>query len=405
MKVLQINTTVNSGSTGRIAEDIGKLMIKNGHHSYMAAAYTDMPSESVIIPVGTKIDRTLHGLKTRLLDRHGFGSRGSTKHLIKEMDKINPSIVHLHNIHGYYLHIGVLFNYLKHKKLPIIWTFHDCWPFTGHCSYFDAVNCFKWETECHQCPNKKAYPASWFLDNSIKNFNDKRRIFNGLENLTIVTPSKWLHDHVKNSFLSTYPVQCINNGVDLEIFIPKESVEIRKKYHIPEKKLVLGVANKWDTRKGFHDFIQLGEGLDESHQIVLVGLNPEQIKSLPGNITGIPRTEDVHDLASLYSAASVFVNPTYVDNFPTTNLESLACGTPVITYDSGGSTEAIDNQTGDSIKKGDNRGLIKAVNNILGNNKEHYQHSCRKRAVNLYNKHERYSQYYDLYDSMLNKDH
>jgi len=402
MKVMQINTAVNSGSTGRIAEDIGKLLIQIGHKSYIAAGYTRRPSESTVIKIGSGFDRTLHGLKTRILDRHGFGSNQATKDLLKNIDIINPDIVHLHNIHGYYLHVGTLFNYLKGKNKPVIWTFHDCWSFTGHCSYFDAVNCFKWETECNHCPNKKGYPASWYVDNSLKNFYDKKRIFNRLENLAIVTPSQWLKAHVTKSFLSSYPVYCINNGIDLETFKFIEPSSLRNRYQIPDKKLILGVANKWDTRKGFNDFIQLSKGLDENQQIVLVGLNSEQIKCLPGNITGIPRTENINDLASLYSSAIVFVNPTYVDNFPTTNIEALACSTPVITYNTGGSPEIINKQTGTVVEKENIQELKLAIDQIIDKGKTHYSSSCRARAEKLFNKDDRYNDYLSLYNKMLN---
>ncbi|GAB1405509.1 hypothetical protein MASR1M74_26900 [Lentimicrobium sp.] len=195
MKLLQINTTVNTGSTGRIAEDIGITMLEAGHESFIATAKTDRPSRSVLLPIGSTADRNLHGLKTRLFDLHGFGSKAATRKFVAQLEKINPDIVHLHNIHGYYLNVEILFNSLKKLQKPVVWTLHDCWPFTGHCSYFDAVNCFKWKTECNHCPNIKGYPASWGFDNSKNNFYRKKGLFTSINHLTIVTPSRWLCNH------------------------------------------------------------------------------------------------------------------------------------------------------------------------------------------------------------------
>ena len=400
MKILQINTTVNSGSTGRIAEDIGQTVIAAGHQSYIAATKTNRPSQSEVIYIGTVLDRNLHGLKTRLFDRHGFGSALATLRLIKKINTIDPDIIHLHNIHGYYINVKILFDYLKAVQKPVIWTLHDCWSFTGHCSHFEGVNCYKWKNECHYCSNQKGYPASWFLDNSRKNFNDKKRIFNGLKHLYIVTPSHWLANHVKSSFLKGYPVQVIHNGVDLNTFKPVEEDKILKKYGIPNKKIILGVANTWKKRKALNDLIQLSSLNSGDKQIVLVGLTKNQIKKLPENIIGIPHTENAKELAAFYSAVSVFVNPTRVDNFPTTNIEALACGTPVVTYNTGGSPEAIDEDTGIVVEKGDLNGLVTAIQEIISKGKEHYQPICRARAKKYYNKDERYVDYLNIYNNL-----
>lgn len=402
MKILQINTSVNSGSTGRIAEDIGLAIREAGYDSFIAGAYTNQLSQSEVIAVGNDWDRKLHGIKTRLFDRHGFGSANSTKRLIAKIREIKPDLIHLQNIHGYYLNIQILFDYLKEVQLPVVWTFHDCWPFTGHCTYFDAVNCSKWQVECHHCPNLKAYPASWLIDQSSLNFKDKKRLFNGLSSLHIVTPSIWLANHIKKSFLSSYPVWVINNGIDLTAFkLQESSGSIRNKYNLKARFILLGVASIWDKRKGLSDFIQLSEFLEKDMQLVLVGLSKEQQVGLPANITAIERTENIGDLAALYSAADVFINPTYVDNFPTTNIEALACGTPVITYKTGGSPEAIDEQTGIVVEKGDVEGLNRAIQTIVKNGKARYSEKCRNRAVSLYNKNDRYSDYLKLYEKIL----
>lgn len=403
MNLLQINSVVNSGSTGRIAEDIGIAAMNAGHGSIIAAANTIRPSRSEVIQIGNLPDRYLHGLKTRLFDRHGFGSKKVTQRLIKQIIKINPDIIHLHNIHGYYLNIEVLFSYLKQVQKPTVWTFHDCWPFTGHCSHFEGVGCYKWQTECNHCPNLKGYPASWGIDNSKSNFYRKKELFNGLKQLTIVTPSQWLADHVKNSFLKEYPVRVINNGIDLNVFKPSENMDIKDKYGLANKRLILGVANTWKKRKALFDFVELRKKLDNQSQIMLVGVESNIAKTLPEDIIALSRTESIHELAALYSAADVFVNPTYADTFPTTNLESLACGTPVITYKTGGSPETIDKNTGRVVGKGDIDGFARAIKEVVQKDKHSFSEACRERAEKYFNKDDRYLDYLHLYEEAFEK--
>lgn len=403
MKLLQINSTLNTTSTGRIAEEIGLRAIERGYESY-AACYRlgDGGSSSNVLEIGSSIDRYLHGIKTRVFDRHGFGSIGATGELVETIRKINPDVIGLHNLHGYYLNIEVLFNYLKEVQKPVVWTFHDCWPFTGHCTYFDRADCKKWKTECHHCPMKTYYPASYGLDQSNRNFHEKKNLFTSLENLTIVTPSHWLKGLVKQSFLIEYPVEVIHNGIDLEVFKPGRK-------HLPEsvrqidRKIILGVASIWDDRKGLKDFLKLSEFISNEYQIILVGLDQKQIDSLPENITGIRRTENTKELASIYSAGDVFINPTYSDNFPTTNIEALACGTPVITYNTGGSPEAINSDTGTVVEKRDIKGLGDACQRFSTQEESLVSRNCRNRAIDLFGKNDRYKDYLNLYEKMLNE--
>ena len=402
MKVLQINTTVNTTSTGRIAEEIGQMLQQHGHESYIAYKKVGPAgSTSKLIPFGSKIDVYLHGLKTRIFDRHGFGSGRATRQLIEKIDEINPDLIGLHNLHGYYLNIEVLFNYLKEIQKPVVWTLHDCWPFTGHCSFFDYVSCEKWKTECHDCPLSDKYPASWFMDRSRQNFQQKKALFNGLDNLTIVTPSHWLAMLVKQSFLSDYSVEVIHNGIDLEQFRSVNTSDVITQYNLAGKKVLLGVASIWDRRKGLKYFIELGKLLDNSFRIILIGLSEDKSRDLPKNIIAIPRTEDIDELVSFYSVADVFVNPTLVDNFPTTNLEALACGTPVITFDTGGSPEAISGETGSVVEKEDSEELYQSIQNFFKNGITIDSDDCRERCVQLFNKKERYKDYLDLYRSKI----
>ena len=336
MKVLQVNTVCGTGSTGRIAADIHKMLIEQRHESIVAYGRGTTHNCDNTIKIGNNLDFYRHALKTRILDKHGFGSKNATRKFIEEVKDYNPDLIHLHNVHGYYINIKLLFNFLKEYKKPIVWTLHDCWAFTGHCSYFDFANCYKWETHCQKCPEKKSYPKSVFLDNSYDNFEKKKKLFTGLKNMTLVTPSCWLANLAKRSFLKEYPVKVINNGIDLDVFKPTLS-DFREKYGLENRFIILGVASEWTRRKGLEYFIELSKILSDKEAIVLVGLSKKQKQDLPKNIVGITRTNSPKELAEIYTASDIYFNPTLEDNFPTTNLEALACGTPVITFNTGGS--------------------------------------------------------------------
>lgn len=402
-KLLQINSVVNSGSTGRIAEEIGIEAMKNGWKSYIAYGRSALPSKSETIKIGNDWDIKWHGLQTRLFDRHGLASKKATKKLVEKIKEIKPDIIHLHNLHGYYLNIEILFNYLAKTDIPIVWTLHDCWPMTGHCAYFSFIGCEKWKTQCEYCPQKRRYPACYIIDRSYKNYQLKRRLFTCVRKMTLVPVSNWLADIVKDSFLKYYQKKVIHNGVDTTVFWPRISGEIRDKYKIRDKFVLLGVANVWDQRKGLIDFLRLSRLLKDDEMIILVGLTNQQINNLPSNILGIRRTENVHQLAELYSLADLFVNPTREDNFPSTNLEALACGTPVVTSRTGGSPEALTPETGFVVEQGDLAGIRKAIDAIKIKGKSYYSEACRERAVKIFNKNDRYAEYIQLYEQMLEK--
>jgi len=400
LKVLQINVTANSCSHGRIADEISGLLIEKGHQAYLVYGRTANISKSVLIKTGGKVDFLHHVLLTRLFDRHGFGSARSTEKSVELIKEIDPDLIHLHNVHGYYLNVSVLFRFLKDLNRPVIWTFHDCWPFTGHCSHFMYVNCTKWQKECYRCPNTHKYPKSWLVDNSKKNFREKKELFTGLEKMVLVSPSEWLAGQLRNSFLRDYEIRVINNGVDLDKFKPAKSESVTSKYGLT-KKYILGVASIWTDRKGLYDFVDLRKILDPDIEIVLVGLNQKQRRSLPEGIKGIIRTENINELAALYSGAEVFINPTYVDNFPLVNIESLACGTPVITYNTGGSAEVIDDQTGLVVEKGNIDNLSKSIMKVI-NSKDLYSNIlCRNLALSKYSSYERFGDYITLYQELL----
>lgn len=339
MKIVHINTFPYK-ATGSIMLSIHRRLLQEGHESiaiWGRGREAENEHEfSISDPMGVKV----HGLMTRLLDRTGDYSIRATKRLIFKLDEIKPEIIHIHNLHGYYLNIPMLFDYIKKNSINVVWTLHDCWPFTGHCAYFDMVECDKWKTGCHHCPQKKTYPASILIDRSKKNWRQKKEIFSGVK-LNIVTPCNWLENLVKQSFLQENPVYTIYNGIDSKTYHPVAMSE-EEAACFEGKKVILGVASEWTERKGLKDFVKLTEQLDpEKYLVVVVGLTEKQCEEMPRTMIALERTSNLTELLKLYTRADVFFNPTYEDNFPTTNLEAMACGTQVLTYATGGSPESI----------------------------------------------------------------
>lgn len=361
MKVLMINVVCGIRSTGRICTDLATALEEQGHEVKIAYGRENVPEQfqKYAVRIGNDLDVKLHGVKARLFDGAGFGSKKATEKFIEWVKEYDPDVIHLHNIHGYYINIEVLFKYLKTCGKKIIWTLHDCWSFTGHSAYCDAINCKRWMEGCYQCPQINEYPKS-LMDFSELNWKKKRALFTNIPNMVIVTPSHWLAKYVKQSFLKEYTVKVIHNGIDTSQFYPMKN-DFRKIYKLENKYVLLGVATVWDNMKGYGDFIRLSKMLDDSYKIIMVGLTDEQIKKLPPKILGIKRTASVKELAYIYSSADLFLNLTYCDNYPTVNIEAMSCGTPVLTYKTGGSPEIVEKYGGAVIPKGDLDAVVTAV--------------------------------------------
>ena len=402
-KLLQINPVVRlNTSTGRIMKEIGEIAMAAGWESYIAysGARDGVPQHSSqLVPVGNKLDLALHAVATRLFDAHGLVSRRATKQLIRRIKEIDPDIIHIHNVHGYWLNYPLLCQYLRESGKPVIWTVHDCWLYTGHCYYYSAARCDKWQTGCGHCPQKRAFPASWVFDRSARNWHDKQHAFGSLERLTIVPVSDWIRQEMAHSFLADKPFQVIHNGIDLDVFHPAEPGAER-----PAGTVILGVATLWHEEKGVRDFVELAGRLHEGERLVLVGrMSEEQRAAFPAGVEFIERTENVAKLAALYAQATAFVNPTWQDNYPTVNLEAIACGTPVVTYRTGGSVEAVTAGTGFVVEQGDVQGLLDRVRELAVEDRKAVTERCRAHALQHFSKQERYQDYIRLYESLTTR--
>lgn len=388
--LLQINVTANWGSTGKIAEAIGNEAIKKGWNSYIAYGRHMKTSKSKLIRIGSKKDTYIHYIKNRLFDGEGLSSCSATRKLIAHIEKINPDVVHLHNIHDHYLNYRVLFDYLNRTDIKVVWTFHDCWAFTGHCYHFVWANCMRWKNKCYDCPQKNV-----FFDKSARNFELKKTCFNSNRALTIVSCSNWMNTFVKQSFLKEKEMYVLHNGIDIDCFHPIKNNNVESGSF-----KIIAVSNVWLPYKGIYDIYKLREILPESdYKITIVGLTETQLSEMPKGINGVVRTQNVEELVGLYSEADVLINPTYADTFPTVNLEALACGTPVITYNTGGSPEAIDENTGVVVEQGNVENLAQAILKMRENPLS--SKACRDRAERYFDKEKCFEKYVELYEKLI----
>ena len=394
MRVLMINSVCGIRSTGRICTDLAEILERQGHQVKIAYGRESVPErfQKYAVRIGNDTDVRLHGIRSRVLDAHGFGSAGVTRRFIEWVKEYDPDVIHLHNLHGYYINIELLFRYLKTFGKRIVWTLHDCWAFTGHCSHFDYIGCDRWKTGCFSCPQLREYPSSWLRDGSRDNYQKKRELFCGVPDLRIVTPSEWLARTARQSFLGEYPIRAIYNGIDLDCFRPTEGA-FASEHGLEGKKIVLGVSSVWNSKKGLDDFIKLADLLDDSYRIVLVGLSEKQIRQLPPSILGIERTNDIRSLCEIYTAAYAFVNPSVEETMGLTTAEALACGTPVIVYNRTAVPEVVDEQCGIVLKENSPQAIAQALS-ALSFDKE----NCLRRAGD-FDKREKYREYLDFYQA------
>ncbi len=398
-KLLQINPVIKENtSTGKIMRTLGELAQAAGWESYVAYSRARdgvPPHSSRLVPVGNKADLLLHWVATRLFDAHGLASRLATRRFVARLRELNPDVIHIHNIHGYFLNYKILSRALAQMGKPVVWTVHDCWLYTGHCYHYASAGCERWKTGCHHCPQKKAFPASWLLDRSRRNWKDKKKAFCSIPGLTLVTVSRWMKGEIAQSFLGRVRCEVIHNGINLDTFRPSPSAETALAYGT----YYLAVASIWLPEKGLQDLEKLSSVLDADERLVVVGKRPSGHR-FPRNVVCLERTADAAALAVLYTEAVALVNPTWQDNYPTVNMEAIACGTPVVSYRTGGSPESITPRTGRVVEQGDVEGLAEALHAIRRQGKEHFSEACRSYALAHFRAQDRFNDYIQLYESL-----
>lgn len=397
MKILQINSVYPHGSTGNIVRNLKLTMENNGIDAIVAHGIDSGKDDGKTLKFQNNLSVKLNILMSRIMGTHGMCGSIGTRKLIRWIDSQKPDIIHIHNIHGFYINVKMLFNYIKKKNIPLVWTMHDCWALTGHCAHFISIGCDKWKTGCGSCPGMKKYPIA-YRDNSKKNYNVKKSLFTGVPKMQIVAPSEWLAGLVKQSYLGDYDIEVINNGIDLSEFYYRES-DIKKKFGIEGKFVILGMANKWMNPKNADVIKKISEHIGDRGVILIVG-EASEVKKV-GNFIYIPRINNTEELSRYYSCADVFINLTLEDTFPTVNIESLACGTPIITYNSGGSPEIVDDETGYVCDCFDYEKINSCVDEIMKNGRQSYSNACIERAVEKYDRQEKFYEYINLYNKMV----
>ena len=394
MKILLINSVCGRGSTGHIVTDL-YARLKNKKHTVKVVFGVGIAAninQCDVIKINSRLGYIIDNILSKLTDKTGFFSYFQTKKLLKFIDNFNPDIIHIHNIHGYYINIKLLFNYIATKNIKIVWTLHDCWAITGHCTHFSFINCNKWKKECYACPQQYRYPRSWFFDNSRNNFIKKKELFTSVKQMSIVTPSKWLAQVVSESFLNKYPITSIPNGIDTSLFKYSQS-DFRENIGAENKIILLSVANIWYESKGIYDIYKIAEQLNDKYAYVVVGMNSTQKKLAPKNIIAIDKTNSIKELVDIYSSADVFINTSYEETMGMVTLEAISCGTPAIVYDKTAVPEIIDKSCGIVVQAGNIQEVISNINNAiqLGRN------IVPNKALE-YSKESQYDKYIRLYE-------
>lgn len=399
MKIVQINGASQNGSTGRIVSQLSDVMTCQGIENYIiASGYKECNSKENVYVVSSNLKVKIHQMEAYIFGDAGFHSNSTTRHIIQILDSIKPDVVHLHHIYGFWLNVEVLLNYLKKLGIPAVWTLHDFWAITGHCTHFEAIGCEKWKNECGLCEQKRCYPYSLIFDRSKELFNRKKEIFQEWNHLHIVTVSEWVAHFVKMSYLRDKMITVIPNGIDLNVFYSDE--ENMRSAELKNKFLILGVAMSWSSKKGLDDFIMMSKILKEDERILLIGLTEDQKKNLPKNIIGLSKTNSVEDLRKYYCAADVFASPSLEETMGMTVAEALACGTPAVVYENTALTELITPTTGIVVEQ-NYKALYEGISRVRATGKEHYADACRDYIMENYEKTKQYEKYCELYRSIL----
>lgn len=401
MKILQINAVGQYGSTGRTCREISEY-INQETEDICYTAFSEGVADKYSYRIGTSLEKKIHALLSRVSGKQAHFSRRGTRELLRYMDEIKPDVVHLHNLHGNYIHLPQLLRYLASNDIPTVLTLHDCWFYTGKCCHYTADECYKWKTGCHHCPRLKKDNASWFRDATPQLWGEKKKLFEAIPRLAVVGVSDWITNEAGKSFLAcAKEIRRIYNWIDLEVFCPREnSFAIRTLMGITGKKVVLGVASGWSDAKGLGEFIRLAGLLGDDYAVVLVGHMPDGF-GLPSRIYHIPATESPDELAEYYSMADVFVTLSLEESFGKVSAEALACGTPVICYDSTANGELVGEGCGKVISPGNLGETAAAVKEICAAEKQLFTVRCRAFAGMNFSKAVRINDYMELYRIMM----
>lgn len=404
-KLVQFNPVANWGSTGRLTEDIGDVVMAAGWESYIAFGRQFNPSKSHLLQVGGKLSVWSHTMKTRLFDRQGFGSYHATKQLLKKFDEIKPDVFQFHNLHGNFLNLPLVLQYATKKNIPIVWSLHDCWSMTGHCSHFVRVGCDRWKTECHDCPLKTTYPASWLIDSSRRNYREKKRLIEAVPQLSIISGSEWLAGIAAQSYFKGRDIHYIPDGIDTDIYQPRDNGnEIRRKLGLEGKFVILATGTDWGDNKGLSDYGKLRKMLPDEYAIVLVGMSAEAMENVPAGVIGLPRTKTPQELSEYYSMADCVMSLSRMESFGLTPVEGFACGTPAIVYDTTALPELITPETGFVAKFLDVEDVKIKVEAMRAKGKDYYSARCREIALEKYDRKVCYEEYMKVYMSYLSKE-
>ena len=402
--LVQFNSVANWGSTGRLTEDIGDVAIAAGWDSYIAFGRQFNPSKSHLLQIGGKWSVLSHTLKSRLFDRHGFGSYWATKRLLKQLDEIKPDLFQFHNVHGYYLNLPLVLKYATEKNIPIVWSLHDCWSMTGHCAHFVKIGCDKWKTECYHCPQKSEYPASWLIDSSRRNYREKKRLVEAVPLLAIISGSEWLAGIARQSYFKGRDIYFIPDGIDTDIYQPRENSEgLRKRLGLEGKFVIIATGTDWGENKGLSDYGKLRSMLSDDYAIVLVGMSEEWLAKVPEGVIGLPRTKTPQELSEYYSMADCVMSLSRMESFGLTPVEGFACGTPAIVYNTTALPELITPETGFVAKFLDVADVKEKVEMMRAKGKAFYTKRCREIAVEQYGRTNCYNEYMKVYESLLSQ--
>lgn len=402
-KIAAINCTILGGG-GKVMLNVAALCRKYGFEYYTFSPYSNIENPEFNSYFVSKLEHRLNSYISQVVGYDNAIFKIGTKRLINRLKIINPDIIHIHGLHNWYVDYKMLFAYIKEKNIPVVWTQHDCWSFTGKCTHFTAANCNKWKTGCSKCPILNEYPKS-LVDNTKYMYNLKNRIFNSLDDLTIVSVSKWIQSQVKMSFLKKYRSVVIENGVDIKRYSYTQS-ELRKKYNLENKFIILGIANNFSEKKGINDFLELSENMKnhDDYKIVLIGI-PDSLmsKCKEHDILAIPRTQNIEEIVEWYSTANVFFNPSIEESFGLVTIEAMSCGTPVIVYNSTASPELVKDTRCYCVEPRNLNKVISCINEIQLNGREYYSEICIKKVHENYSEHSQYNKYIRIYEDILIK--